>query len=276
MFQQQLVSWYHDLVAFLPTLLLIALIIVLTRFVARRAQGFAQAFVARTEAPVELGLLFGRAARVVVVLAGVLLVLQQLGWHETVLGFVTGLGISGIIIGFALQDIVKQFAAGVLLLMLRPFQVGDVIKVSGFEGSVRDIQVRATVLRTADGDEVLIPNADVYTNAVVNRSRFTLRRRAIAVTLPEGATLEQVRATLPQALVALPRIAAAPQPHVVSTGLADGTPQLELRFWTNTTVDEADEAMTEAIDAVQHQLQALTEDREPKTAPNDRRPKTED
>ncbi len=247
-------QWYHAVIAFLPTLLMIALIVVLTSVMSRRVQVWVQALAGRTHAPPEIGLLLGRGARLIVLMIGGLLVLQQLGWTSAVLGFVTGLGVSGIIIGFALQDIVKQFAAGVLLLMLRPFSVGDIIKVSGYEGAVQDIQLRATVLKTADGEEVLIPNADVYTNAVVNRSHYGSRRRTFTLDIPNTIELEQAQAAITVALQATPGVANMPPPMVVATGVTANAITVEARFWVNTNQANADRIATSAIVAARRAL----------------------
>src|SRR5689334_11350529 len=127
-------DWSQTTFDFLPNLLLIALILVVTRIISRRTQGLVQRLTARTQAPPGVIDLLGRLARFGIVALGTLLVLDRLGWSQAALSFLAGLGIVGIAIGFALQDIVKQFAAGILLLMLRPFQIGDQVKIGVFEG----------------------------------------------------------------------------------------------------------------------------------------------
>src|SRR5258708_4318677 len=122
-------DWSQNTFNFLPSLLVIALILVATRVIARRTQGLVQKLVGRTQAPPGVVDLLGRLARFGIVALGILLVLDRLGWSQAALSFLAGLGIVGIAIGFALQDIVKQFAAGVLLLMLRPFHIGDHVKL---------------------------------------------------------------------------------------------------------------------------------------------------
>src|SRR5262245_27673216 len=129
-------DWFDATVRFVPNLLLIADILVVTIVAARRSQGVVTHLTGRTEAPREIADLLGRMVRIAVLLIGVILVLGQLGFGQAVLSFVAGLGIAGIVIGFALQDIVKHFAAGVLLLMLRPFRIGDEVRIGAFEGYV--------------------------------------------------------------------------------------------------------------------------------------------
>ena len=80
------------------------------------------------------------------------------------------LGIGGVAIGFAFQNILQNFLAGILLLLHEPFRIGDQINVSGLEGIVDTIQTRATIIHTPDGHRVVIPNATLFTNPVIVRS----------------------------------------------------------------------------------------------------------
>jgi small-conductance mechanosensitive channel len=214
----------------------------------------------RTQAPREIGDLLARMARIAILLIGTLIVLGQLGLGSAVLSFVAGLGIAGIVIGFALQDIVKHFAAGVLLLMLRPFRIGDEIQVGAFEGRVQDVQLRATILKTENGNEVLIPNADVYNSALVNLSRYELRRRTVTLKIPEQLDLARVRAALTQALAEVPGVAANPAPSVVATGLDGAVVTIETRFWVDERAADPDTATTGVIAVARRVLEEVRGD----------------
>jgi small conductance mechanosensitive channel len=253
--RQILDHWYTNTVNYLPNLILIAVILLLTIVVSRRTQGLVRRLSGRTQAPAEIVDLLGRIARFAVLLVGLLLVLDRLNLSGAVLSFVAGLGIAGIVIGFALQDIVKQFAAGVLLLMLRPFRVGDQVKIDDFEGRVVEVQLRATVLKTAGGDEVLIPNADVYSTAIVNMSRYNLRRHTIALSVPPETDLARGRAALIQALSGIPGIAPDPPPSIVATGLDGQAVELELRFWIDERASNPETVTTGVIAATRRALE---------------------
>jgi len=209
----------------------------------------------RTQAPREIGDLLGRIARIGILLLGMLVVLQLLGWGQAALSFVAGLGIAGIVIGFALQDIVKQFAAGVLLLMLRPFRVGDQVKIGAFEGRVVEVQIRATVLKTKDGDEVVIPNADVYTTAIVNSSRYDLHRHTIVVKVPVESDLSRTQATLAQALVGVAGVVANPAPTITATDLDDQAVNLAVHFWIDERASNPDHVRSGVIAAIRRALE---------------------
>jgi small conductance mechanosensitive channel len=253
--QQKFDQWMADVIEFVPELLLIALILLITIVMSRRIQGIVRHVTGRTKAPPEIGDLLGRMARISVLLVGTLLVFGRLGLNDAVISFVAGLGIAGIVIGFALQDIVKQFAAGVLLLMLRPFRIGDEVKISGFEGRVVEIQLRATVLKTDEGDEVQIPNADVYTTAIVNKSRYNLRRRVVVLRAPATLDAERVRALLMQALEGTPGVAADPPPAIVGLDYDEKIMKIELRFWVDQRKHDRDAVATEVVSRARRALE---------------------
>jgi len=246
--------WYGTIIDFLPNLLLIALILVVTLFAARRVQGIVRRASGRTEAPPELINLLGRMARIGVLALGGLLVLNQLNLSGAFMSFIAGLGIAGIIIAFALQDIVKNFAAGVLLLMMRPFRLGDEVKIGAFEGRVMEVQLRATVLKANNGDEVLIPNADVYTTAIIIKNRYDLHRQDIELSVPAEIDLAQARAALMQAIADVPGIAGDPAPVVIATGFDGQAAKIEVRFWTDGRANNADAVKTDAIAAIRRAL----------------------
>ncbi len=250
-------TWKTSLVLFLPRLVLVAIILAITLFAAGRVQFVVNRLVRRTEAPHELGTLFGRVARMAIITLGAIAVLWYVGLGGAALSFVTGLGIAGIVIGFALQDIVKQIAAGILLLALRPFRVGDVVRVTGFEGTVQEIQFRATVLKTVEGDEVLIPNADVYNNAVVNRSKYDIRRRTLTVRVPRTADFDTLRDAVIDAVAAVPGVDTSKRPALIGTGLDDTALLAELRMWVDVRAADADAVTTRALEITRETLQRL-------------------
>jgi small conductance mechanosensitive channel len=90
------------------------------------------------------------------------------------------LGVGSVAIGFAFQNILQNFLAGVLLLLQEPFRLGDCITITGFEGKVEDIQTRATIISTSDGHRIVIPNAVLFTNPVVVGDTTTKREETTA------------------------------------------------------------------------------------------------
>jgi small-conductance mechanosensitive channel len=139
--------------------------------------------------------------------------------------------------------------------MLRPFRIGDEVRIDTFVGRVVDVQLRATVLKAENGDEVLIPNADVYNGTIINMSRYDLHRQAITVQVPEDIDLGRARAALTQALGAVPGVASDPQPIVVATGLDGAAVTIEARFWVDQRSNSPDVVTTGVIAAARRALE---------------------
>lgn len=113
-----------------------------------------------------LALLFARLVHSSIMLVGFLIALSIVAPSFQVADIVKVLGVGTIALGFAFQNILQNFFAGVLLLLQEPFRLGDLISVTGIEGKVSDIQARATIVTTTEGREVIIPNATIFTNPV--------------------------------------------------------------------------------------------------------------
>src|SRR5258707_13086193 len=114
-----------------------------------------------------LGMVFARLAGASTILLGLLVAVSIVAPSFQASDLIKILGVGGVAIGFAFQNILQNFLAGILLLLQEPFQMGDWIAVTGFEGQVEDIQTRATIITTSNGQRIVIPNATIYTNPVV-------------------------------------------------------------------------------------------------------------
>ena len=106
---------------------------------------------------------------------------------------IAGLGITSVAIGFAFKDILQNFFAGILILWRRPFRVGDQIRVKDFEGTVEDINMRSTRLKTYDGERAILPNGDVYTSSVLVRTAYDKRRVKFVVGIGYPDSIEEAR-----------------------------------------------------------------------------------
>src|SRR5437870_13126401 len=183
---------------------------------------------ARNRAQANVTILLGNIAQLLVFTIGVLVILAiytqgAFGW------ILTSFSVVGIVIGLSLQDILKNFFAGIWVLVERPFRIGDTIEVTGYTGSVEEISFRTTQLRTADGREVIVPNGTFMTTAVVNLTRFPTRRVGAWLTLPadDAVSAEDVRALLAKA----EGIAPEPSPQVELRSVQDGKAQYLVSFW---------------------------------------------
>jgi len=163
-------SWDRMLdaaIALLPNLILALVILVLFVILAAAARSLVRKVSQRKSGHRNLGLLLGQLAHLTVIVIGLLTALSALAPSFHAADLIKMLGIGSVAIGFAFQNILQNFLAGILILMQEPFQIGDWINVTGLEGKVEDIQARATLVSTSKGQRIVIPNAVLFTNAVV-------------------------------------------------------------------------------------------------------------
>jgi potassium efflux system protein len=137
-------------------------------------------------------------------------------------------------VGFGLQNVVNNFVSGLILLFERPIKVGDVIEVSGNMGEVRQIGIRASVIRTAEGSEIIVPNGLLISSQVTNWT-FSDRRRAIevSVNVAPGANLERVTGLLMEAALNQPGVVKDPSPQAYVVSFTAGAVAFQLRAWTD-------------------------------------------
>jgi len=154
-------------VSLLPNMALAIVIFVLFLFLASAVKSVVRRFSQRRQRRLSLGILLGQLAHTTVSVLGFLIALSVVAPSFHASDLIKMLGIGSVAIGFAFQNILQNFLAGILLLLQEPFKLGDQISVTGLEGRVDDIQTRATIISTTDGHRAVIPNAVLFTNPVV-------------------------------------------------------------------------------------------------------------
>lgn len=198
-----------------------------------------------------LVLLISRLTRWGIVAVGLVSAVETLGVNVS--GLLASLGIVALTVGFALQDIAKNFTAGLLLMLQQPFQIGDTIEVKGFGGTVKDVSLRATEMLTFDGLYVMIPNADVFINPITNYSKINRRRVSVSGAVAHGTDLEQATRLLLDAIHRLPGLVAGkPEPSVVFNQLGENSIGYKVHYWidlTQTTFDAAQDGGLKLIKA---------------------------
>lgn len=143
----------------------------------------------------------------------------------------TGVSIIGLALGFAAQDSISNFIAGIMIFWDKPFKIGDWILVDGHLGQVRRVTFRSTRLQDLDGDIVILPNAKMLNDKVINKSSNTVTRCNIFVGISYKAPIDKARDVLLKLVAADPRIETRPQPEVVVKALAASSVDLMLHFW---------------------------------------------
>ena len=205
-----------------------AVVVVIALVLARAVRTVTMRRLTRHRAQANATILLGNLAQLGVIVLGILIVLAiytqgAFGW------ILTSFSVVGIVIGLSLQDILRNFFAGVWVLVERPFRIGDSIDVSGYTGLVEEISFRTTQLRTADGRQVIVPNGDFMTKPVVNLTRFPLRRGVAFLALDAASELsiDDVQA----AIASVSAIARDPAPAVELRRVTNGKARYQVTFW---------------------------------------------
>ncbi len=144
---------------------------------------------------------------------------------------IAGLGVSSVAIGFAFKDILQNWLAGLLILLRQPFQIGDQIEVDSHEGTVEHIETRATIIKTYDGQRIVIPNSTIYTNSVIVKSAYTKRRSQYDVGIGYGDDIDKACTVIREAIESIPEIENDPKPVIVPWDLAASSVTIRVQWW---------------------------------------------
>ncbi len=143
------------------------------------------------------------------------------------------LGLTSVAIGFSLKDILSNYFSGVVLLVSRPFRLGDQIVIRDFEGTVTQIQLRATTVKTYDGRVVYIPNQEVFSAIIINNTASNIRRNSVTFGIDYKADITKAKQVINDAVLSLPEIEKEPKPDILVRQLAPSTVNIEVRCWVN-------------------------------------------
>lgn len=158
-------------------------------------------------------------------------VLSMLGIEMT--SFVAILGAAGLAVGMALSGTLQNFAGGVMILIFKPFKVGDVITSQGYTGTVYEIQIFNTILKTPDNKHIIIPNGGLSTSSLVNFSKETTRRVDWTFGIGYGDDIDKAKSVLQQLIDDDQRIKNDPEPFIAVSELADSSVNFTVRVWVN-------------------------------------------
>jgi small conductance mechanosensitive channel len=161
----------------------------------------------------------------------VMAAISQLGIQTT--SFIAVLGAAGFAVGLALQGSLGNFAAGVMMIIFRPFKAGDFIEAAGISGVVEDIGIFTTTLRTGDNKTIIVPNAQVTSGIIVNYSAKDTRRVDLTVGVSYDDDIDKVREVIKGIIAADERIHQEPEPVIVVSALADSSVNFAVRVWVD-------------------------------------------
>lgn len=234
-----------------PRVVATLLLLPLTLGVAGLVRRGTVATLIRTRTDPSLQLLAARVVYAAMLLVGGLVILAV--WGVSLVISATLLGALTLALSLALQDVLRNVFAGVYLLAERPFIIGDEITVATYTGRVEDIQLRVTSLRALDGERVLVPNAMLFTSAVVNATSYQRRRTVLSVTLPANGPdeLGQIGERIQAVLEAVPGVLPDRRPQVTLNRAGQGKVDLRVIFWVSAhDLDAAQAAVSSAVDGL--------------------------
>src|SRR5438874_1602289 len=168
-----------------------------------------------------VGVVFARLVSAAIVFLGLLVSFSIVAPSLQAADLIKVLGIGSVAIGFAFQNILQNFLAGLLLLWTEPFRVGDEIKLDPYEGTVEEIQARATIIKTYDQRRVVIPNADLFTHSVIVNTAFDIRRWEHDLTVKSAENFEELRSVIVNAVKRVAAVLSDPGPEALLVDLGD-------------------------------------------------------
>lgn len=201
----------------------------------------------------EISILLGQILYWSILIFGIITALQR---FFDVSAFLAGLGILGFTVGFALQEIMQNFVAGMILLVQQPFDIGDFVSVSDYSGTISAISMRTTDIKTLDGRLVIIPNASVLSNPIENYSRAAQLRVDLPIGVAYDTDLDMAKAAILDALPQIKGYLAEPAPSIIYHSFGESSIDMDVRFWIKTSENNLFDAKDEAVIATKRALDA--------------------
>ncbi|MYA38341.1 MAG: mechanosensitive ion channel family protein [Acidimicrobiia bacterium] len=240
------VGWYEWILAFL-----VVMVALIGGRLIRRALSRG---LAKTAVPLFAAIVLGKTVVYLAVVVGLYFALTILRLQVGPL--IGALGLAGLALAFAFQDILENFIAGLLMLMRRPIKVGDEMESSGYKGDVNDMTLRAVAIDTFDGDRVYIPNSMVWKNPLVNFTETPLRRTTLVVGVAYRTDLDFAQQVLQEAIDNVEGVVIPPAATVEFVEFNNSSIDFYVRYWHASdrptlwaVRDRAGRAMKKALDA---------------------------
>jgi small-conductance mechanosensitive channel len=239
-----------DFIKLIPGFTTGLIVILITRYLANLTQRVANKIAKKTLKSKSLQILLKKTAYISTWIVGIFLA-SIIAFPGLSLGNVIGaLGLGSVAIGFAFQDIFKNFLAGILLLLQEPFRIDDEIIVEGYQGFVDHIDIRTTTIRTYQGEKILIPNATIFTNSVQVRTGFATRRTDLAVGVDYNTPLPKTQQLLFKIIGNVDGVLPQPAPEVDLVNFGDSSIDFVVRYWTLPQQKVVRKIQTKAIVAI--------------------------
>jgi small conductance mechanosensitive channel len=244
-------EWFETAVVMLPNLVVAVIVIGFGAFAARWVSKAVSSVLRRVTDNEPISELLATLARIATILVSLFVALGLLQLDRTVTSLLAGVGVVGLALGFAFQDIAANFMAGFLMALRRPFDVGDQVEIGGHHGAILRINLRSTELETLDGLWIMVPNRDVFQSPIVNYTHTPRRRLELEVGTAYGDDMEKVRDVILGAVHDVPLRDREREVEVFFNAFGDSSINSTVRIWlTESTQREYLHAKSEAMIAI--------------------------
>lgn len=243
----------RNAIASLPAFAGALVVIIITWGVAKGVRYGAFRWAQQTEGDHSTEVLIGRLGYGGIWIIGSVIALGVVGLDFGAL--LGALGLTSVAIGFSLKDVLSNYISGVILLAARPFRLGDQVVIEDYEGTITQIQLRATTMKTYDGRMVYIPNQEVFGASIINNTASETRRSSVMVGIDYDADISEAAQIILTAVKQKDLVEPSPSPEVLIQELAASTVNLEVRFWVNSQRGEFLAMTSEVAQTIKEALQ---------------------
>ena len=225
-------SWVDGFVKIVPNLIVAIIVFSLFYIAAKIVRTVVYKTLASRERA-NLGEVLGGFVKWVVIVFGALIAATIIVPSLNPADLVAGLGVSSVAIGFAFKDILQNWLAGLLILLRQPFEIGDQIEAGGFVGTVKHIETRATIIKTYDGQKAVVPNSEIYTNAVLVKTGEAQRRTQYDIGIGYADDIDEACSVIKGAIASVDGVEKDPAPEAFVWDLAASWVTIRARWWTD-------------------------------------------
>lgn len=230
-------GWWKDGVSMFPNLVVAVIIFVVFLLVGKYLKRLIRKFFERFYGQTAVISLFSNVIYLLVLTTGLFVSLGILNLDKTVTSLLAGLGILGLAIGFAFQEIAANFISGIILSFNKPFVLGDIIEVNGIIGTVEYLTLRTTNIRTFQGQKILIPNKIIFQSPITNYTVGGKRRVDLTIGISYGDDLEKVQKVALEAINSLDDIIKEEKVQFFYTQFDESSVNFKLMYWTDYSKD---------------------------------------
>lgn len=224
-------GWVDVFIGHIPNMAVAILVFILFFLVARVAKRWIERLFDQSSKNDVIKNLFVGLVYYCVLGLGIFIILEVLNLKTAVTSLLAGVGIVGIALGFAFQDIAANFLSGIILAYRKPFGISDIIQTGEYTGSVAQINIRDTVIKTFQGQEVVVPNRSVIQNPIINYTILGERRIDLPFRAPFNEDLSTIKRLALQAMGSINQIIRKEDMAIVYTGFDHSAINYEIRFW---------------------------------------------